>query len=263
MANLARSDLEPLERHGWRAHLVALGRLRSVLALTAFSIITSVVLTRIGLGMLDVPPEGLWQGYVLSVVVPGLVAPMATYAITGLVFELEEARRQIHQLAIRDGLTQAYNRAHLLDQLPREVQRSQRSGQPLSVLMLDADHFKRINDAHGHAGGDTVLVKLAETCRDVLRPYDLLVRFGGEEFVLLLIGIGIDQAGEVAQGLRTAIAALQISTHDTDRVTVTVSIGIAELFDADTDGTELLERADQALYRAKKAGRNCCVTWSA
>lgn len=270
MATQASLDPEPreppveLQRHsGWRARVVTLGRWRSVLVLTLFSVVTSVALTTLGMSWLAVPPTGWWQGFVLSALVPAIVAPLATYAITGLVFELEAARTQLHQLAIRDGLTQAHNRIHLFDQLPREVQRAQRSGQALSLLMLDADHFKQINDEHGHATGDAVLRSISELSRSLLRPYDLLVRYGGEEFVLLLIGTGIDQASDTAERLRLAIAGMSMRSGTGAAIRVTVSIGVAELFADDVDGSELVERADAALYRAKGAGRNCVRCWTA
>lgn len=178
MATVRDSSAQTLEQKGWHGLVVRLGRWRSVLLLTAFSVLASVLLTGIGMQLLDVPPRGLWQGYVLAVLVPAIVAPLATYAITGLVLQLDAARGALHQLAIHDSLTQAYNRRHFLEQLPLEVVRAQRSGQPLSLLMLDADHFKLVNDQHGHATGDEVLRALAGRCRALLRPYDLLVRYG-------------------------------------------------------------------------------------
>lgn len=270
MASPATPDpalLEPtleLRKHsGWRERVVKLGRWRSVLVLTLFSVVTSVALTIIGMSLIGVPRAAWWQGLVLSALVPAIVAPLATYAITGLVFELENARIQLHQLAIRDGLTRAHNRIHLFDQLPREVQRSQRSAQALSLLMLDADHFKQINDEHGHATGDAVLRAISDLCRSMLRPYDLLVRYGGEEFVMLLIGTNIDQASTTAERLRAAIADTAMRSGSGAVMHVTVSIGIAELHPEDIDGSELVARADSALYLAKRAGRNRCMRGSA
>jgi diguanylate cyclase (GGDEF)-like protein len=270
MASPEKPDPKPVEppmaflkHRGWRARVVALGRWRSILVLTLFSVVTSIALTSIGMSWMGVPDKAWWQGLMLSAMVPAIVAPLATYAITGLVFELEVARTRLHQLAIRDGLTQAHNRIHLFDQLPREVQRAQRSGQPLSLLMLDADHFKQINDEHGHASGDAVLRSMAAVCRSVLRPYDLLVRYGGEEFVLLLIGTGIDAASDTAERLRLACADLPLQSGSGTAIRVTVSIGVAELRADDVDGSELVERADTALYLAKRAGRNCCRCWTA
>lgn len=255
---VTRSDLHAnsLERAPWHGLVVSLGRWRSVLLLTALSVLCSVVLTALGMRLLGVPSRGLWQGYVLSVVVPAIVAPLATYAITGLVLQLDAARNALHQLAIRDSLTQAHNRRYFLEHLPLEVHRAQRSGQALSLLMLDADHFKLVNDRHGHATGDEVLRALAELCRGMLRPYDMLVRYGGEEFVLLLIGIGIAPARDVAERLRASIADTHLHSSAGTPLRLTVSIGVAELLPGDTDGSAMLERADAALYAAKNAGRN-------
>jgi diguanylate cyclase (GGDEF)-like protein len=123
-------------------------------------------------------------------------------------------------------------------------------GRPLALLALDVDHFKRINDQGGHQLGDTVLREVAQCCRDALRETDLAARIGGEEFALLLPGSDLEQAQQLAERLRRAIAELQLPA------TVTVSIGCAELTLAMASIDALLARADEALYAAKDAGRN-------
>lgn len=160
--------------------------------------------------------------------------------------------------ATTDSLTGIANRRHFLDMADREIQRTRRYGRPLSVLILDADHFKAINDQYGHAVGDETLkaiVRVAATC---LRDADLLGRLGGEEFGALLPETDLVGARELAERLRTAVAALELQV-DTTTIRPTISIGCAAL-SAEGEGIDaVLARADRALYRAKGQGRNCVV----
>ncbi len=132
--------------------------------------------------------------------------------------------------------------------------RAQRYQRPFSAIFIDLDHFKRINDVYGHAAGDAVLRGVAETLNVCLRECDLLGRFGGEEFVVLLPETGIDDAMRVADRMRKDVACLQLGQIPE---AITVSAGVAE-WTSDETGEALLQRADRALYRAKDAGRNCC-----
>jgi len=163
---------------------------------------------------------------------------------------------QIQQLATLDSLTGVPNRRHFYEQAIREVERAARYGHPLSMLMLDADHFKAVNDTYGHIAGDQVLQMIAARCRDDLREVDLLARFGGEEFAALLPNTDKEQALQVARRLAARVADQPIVT-DAGPLSVTISLGVASFPAGRVASLEtLLAAADEALYRAKGAGRN-------
>ena len=173
--------------------------------------------------------------------------------------ELAQALEQIRQLATHDDLTGLLNRRAMLDRMQLEQRRSLRSGSPLLIAQLDIDHFKVVNDTHGHAAGDLVLQSFADTVRRNVRDTDVLARWGGEEFVLLLCDTPAADAVALMERLRQAVQAMQVPVPQGDgRITVTVSIGLARHTPADPlAGT--LERADRALYAAKAGGRNRVV----
>jgi diguanylate cyclase (GGDEF)-like protein len=167
-----------------------------------------------------------------------------------------DALREVHALTLRDALTGAFNRRHLQDRLSSEAAYARRHGTPLSLLLLDIDHFKQINDAHGHAVGDAALQQLAQALLALTRKEDVLARYGGEEFALVARGIQRDEVLALAERVRRSVEQQRLITeHGT--LTFTVSIGVAHSetgADADTQG--LLNAADRALYAAKDAGRN-------
>ena len=175
------------------------------------------------------------------------------------VFDITERKRleaQLKQLARTDPLTGLGNRRDFEEQAEREWQRRQRHDWPMAVLMLDIDHFKRINDQHGHDAGDAVLRQVARGCEAHLRNVDLLSRIGGEEFAVILPETPVDRALEVAHRLCHSLASLQVPLPDGHRVTFTVSIGLAMCDSADANLEATLKRADVALYEAKAGGRN-------
>lgn len=169
--------------------------------------------------------------------------------------ELEE---QLRELATRDPLTGLYNRRHFMELAQREVERVARTRTPLSVCMLDADRFKRVNDAHGHAAGDRLLVALARAAGSVLRVVDVLARVGGEEFYALLPDIGAAGAAGVAERIHRAVHEVVVTADSGALIHPTVSIGVTDLRPGD-DLESLLRRADGALYRAKQEGRDRTV----
>jgi diguanylate cyclase (GGDEF)-like protein len=163
---------------------------------------------------------------------------------------------ELRYWATTDSLTGIANRRHFLDLAEREIQRSRRYCRPLSVLVLDVDHFKAVNDSFGHAAGDETLKAIIRVAVSRLRDTDLLGRLGGEEFGVLLPETDLDGARDLAERLRTAIAAQPVAIGETE-VRATVSIGCASLAEVeDEEGDALFARADQALYRAKEGGRN-------
>ena len=165
--------------------------------------------------------------------------------------ESSRQKRHLEQLATVDQLTGLRNRRWLDEAFDRQLARAVRTGQSMSVMMIDIDHFKQLNDAHGHAYGDAVLRRVAQTLADGLRPQDLAARYGGEEFAVLLPGIDQENAVAIAERIRDAVEADGKAAGQP----VTVSIGIASR-SGDQPLTALLESADEALYRAKNAGRN-------
>jgi diguanylate cyclase (GGDEF)-like protein len=157
-----------------------------------------------------------------------------------------------------DSLTGIANRRSFDERLQTEIERAERYGEALSLLLIDLDHFKHINDSLGHAGGDQVLCEAAVLLRDRLRQSDLAARIGGEEFALLLPRQDARGAQAVAEQLREGFATHDFATGQGDRLRVTLSAGIAQ-WHAGQTRDDLLRRADQALYRAKAEGRNRVV----
>ncbi|MEI6726107.1 MAG: diguanylate cyclase [Actinomycetes bacterium] len=167
--------------------------------------------------------------------------------------QLLEAQHAAEILASTDALTGVLNRGAIVDELERELERAAREKSPFGLGMMDIDHFKLVNDTLGHAAGDAVLREVVRRALDVLRPYDTLGRFGGEEFLVLVPGAGRGKLGEVLERIRRAIGSTPIVV-DGHELTVTVSIGGAVQEDASAD--HLIARADDAMYAAKGQGRD-------
>jgi diguanylate cyclase (GGDEF)-like protein len=173
--------------------------------------------------------------------------------------ELEENFQQsMHRAALYDGLTKAYNKRHFLHRLQTEVAYALRHQALLSLLMFDVDHFKRVNDDHGHPMGDDVLATLAHIVRGTLRAEDLFARYGGEEFVILCRGATLDNALALAERLRAKVESFVFESHG-ECVAVTISVGVASWFEQRGSTTRLVADADAALYEAKAGGRNRVV----
>ncbi len=169
--------------------------------------------------------------------------------------QLEDHNSQLARMARIDALTGLYSRRHVDDVLQQEIERCKRKDSTFSVLLIDADHFKRINDRLGHDAGDTVLSQLARRIKDQLRSLDIVGRWGGEEFIAVLTDTSLTNALTAAENLRNAIASQPI-VHQNHYLPVTVSIGVAQ-YRAGEPVETLLKRADLALYKAKASGRNC------
>jgi len=158
---------------------------------------------------------------------------------------------ELHRLAITDGLTGAYNRHYLDRRLRDEMARADRYHLPLSMILLDVDDFKEVNDSYGHHTGDEVLKRLAKAIQDDLRAYDLLARWGGEEFLVALPSTGLEGTLLVAERLRRLVAELELGLEHP----VTISLGVGSYRRGETLA-EVLKRADAGLYRAKQDGKN-------
>jgi diguanylate cyclase (GGDEF)-like protein len=174
--------------------------------------------------------------------------------------ELQAALAREQRLARTDALTSVNNRRYIFELAAHELSVAVRYHQPLSVLMFDVDHFKKVNDTFGHAAGDRVLQRLAQVvCREIRSP-DVIGRYGGgDEFVILLPQTGIQEAKRLAERIRASVSAMRVDSAR-GQITLTISIGIAELVQNDEQSVtvkDLFSYADQALYLAKRSGRNC------
>jgi diguanylate cyclase (GGDEF)-like protein len=171
--------------------------------------------------------------------------------------ELEKALQRIEDLAMRDELTGVFNRRFLMEAIRTEKMRCDRSGTVFTLCILDVDHFKNVNDQHGHLAGDQVLQQIARTASDALRQTDIFGRYGGEEFAMVLTGTTTEGAMITAERVRRHIEELDF-TSISPGFKVTVSIGIADSFGGEEPALTF-KRADEALYAAKEGGRNRCI----
>ncbi len=168
---------------------------------------------------------------------------------------------EIERLAITDGLTGLFNHRHFQERLTQEFNRLQRFSEPISLLLIDIDHFKKINDTYGHPVGDAVLKEVSENIKKTIRNIDIPARYGGEEFAVILLGTDTKGALNMAERLRKTVMNTSFSA-DNATFHVTISIGISTYPDAGRGKEEFIERADKALYHAKRSGRNQSILWS-
>jgi two-component system cell cycle response regulator len=170
--------------------------------------------------------------------------------------QLLKAREDLRDQAERDSLTRLWNRSSILKQLGRELARSEREARPLGVVIVDLDHFKQINDTHGHLAGDAVLREAARRMQNGIRQYDSIGRYGGEEFLILFPGCSETDSYAQADRLRKQLAQLEMSVNESV-LRVTASFGVTTALVGETWTEEaLIRKADEALYVAKKSGRN-------
>lgn len=167
---------------------------------------------------------------------------------------------KLAQQANHDDLTGLANRRFLMQQARLELARAIRYQYPLSLLMLDIDHFKKVNDQHGHLSGDMVLKQLGQELKLFLREHDLVGRIGGEEFVMLLPETSLDDATAIAERLRQSVEKLTLSILNEQAITITVSIGVASAMEEEQNLDNIWQTADERLYQAKTSGRNRVIT---
>jgi diguanylate cyclase (GGDEF)-like protein len=221
-----------------------------------------------GLGVVDLEStNGTYVNDVLAA--PGFEVPLRAgdhLNLGGVIFKVLEGshvesayHEELYRTAIVDGLTQIYNRRYLSEFLEREMARAQRHGRPLALLLIDVDDFKTINDRFGHLGGDQVLREFASVVGPQMRRESCFARYGGEEFAVVLPETGAQGAQLAAERVRGIVEA-HVFRVDGHEIALTVSIGIATL-DTETEvPLELFRRADERLYEAKNAGRNCVAS---
>jgi diguanylate cyclase (GGDEF)-like protein/PAS domain S-box-containing protein len=171
-------------------------------------------------------------------------------------------RELMHRQANHDALTGLFNRRYLEDTLPRELNQARRKNDPVSIAMLDIDHFKKFNDTYGHEAGDLILREMGHLFKESLRKSDIACRYGGEEFVIVLFDSTQKESLKRFETIRERINSLQLRYRDQLLGRMTVSIGIAEAIDNNMTSEELVAAADKALYTAKRAGRDCIIVFS-
>lgn len=241
----------------WQNVILEMGHYRSVLAVTLFSVLMSVGIN--GVIMQVFWREGIdvfLKSSLVAAIIPGIVAPLASNFVIKLLFDLDELQAQLLEMVNRDPLTKVHSRRYLLDCLEIESARTLRENEPMSLLILDVDYFKSINDRYGHANGDHVLQEIAQVCESTLRPYDVIARFGGEEFVVLLPNTSLPEACNIAERIRENVAVRTIELTSGEAIQSTISIGISQFISPDPKCKHLLSHADKGLYKAKHNGRN-------
>ena len=200
--------------------------------------------------------SSVWTEAIVRYVRNDKTGAMEIHGVTRDISERRSLRLELERQATTDSLTGIPNRRHLLNTAQKETERCKRHGRTLSLLMLDIDHFKAVNDTFGHATGDRALQAVARSCGKEMRSTDICGRIGGEEFALLLVETDLDQACRVAERLIAQVEAIELFTENGQPVRLTTSIGVAEYRPQTETLSDLMVRADKALYKAKNKGRN-------
>ena len=198
------------------------------------------------------------EGIVISATVPLLFTPLIGYFFAHILFELDAAKTELALLSVTDDLTQAYNRRYFIGRARYEFARAQRYGHEFSMLFIDVDDFKQINDLHGHPAGDQLLRKLADVCLCESREVDVFARMGGDEFAMIIPGVGQEDAVLFANRLRQILAESSTLYHD-KQLQTTISVGVITWTPAVEDFERLIFLMDKALYAAKRDGKNKTV----
>ena len=186
------------------------------------------------------------------------VVTLVLYSTCFLIYRINRSSEVLRRLATTDPLTGTFNRRHFMELMAREQRRADRYNTTYSVLMIDIDHFKRVNDTYGHQVGDHAIQAMAEACKNTTRPTDIVARYGGEEFIVTLTHTDRVGALKVAERLREAVAEIALPTEQ-GALSFTISIGLSTYVKRSAV-EQIIGRADQALYKAKETGRNrVCV----
>lgn len=196
-----------------------------------------------------------WYAAMIAFLVPAIIAPLFSSMQLRMVAQLEQAHNKLQHLSITDELTQTYNRRYFAEVADREFERSRQARNQVAVLLMDADNFKKVNDTYGHHVGDQVLRQMANITRSCIRKNDVLARWGGEEFIVLLPQASLAEALEVAERIRISVLSNPVELPEKP-LAVSVSIGLATLESTMQRFDDMLRAADKALYRAKHQGKN-------
>ena len=236
--------------------MLALPKWRAISIIVAASVGGSLLLTAIAMTLLGAPQRTFLIAMAVATAMPMLVAGPVGIVLMRLLHELDAARILAQTLANTDALTGALNRRNFMEAGALVLARARHDGMPMSVLMLDVDDFKRVNDRYGHQAGDDALQMTARVCMQTLRPTDMLARWGGEEFVALLPSTAPADAIRISERLCNAIAGGTVMAGTSPPIRITVSIGVATTVQDGVGLEALLSRADAAMYAAKRSGKN-------
>ena len=192
---------------------------------------------------------------VFGIVTTLLLLGLIYFFMSRLIRKVEEARQTIEKLAITDQLTDVFNRRHIMSRIEEEFEKFKRLKKNVSCIMADIDNFKAINDSYGHLVGDQVLKEISHRIRNTVRAYDILGRYGGEEFLIIMPDTSLEDARGLAERIRT-----RVKEETVYNATVTLSLGVVCVQEGDRSVDDIIRRADQNLYRAKKGGKDQVVS---
>lgn len=229
------------------------GLLKTTSGVTSISILLSLGITWTVNAVIDGGPLG--EGLIIAIIAPLVIAPLMSWQILGLLVKLDEAERQMQILSHTDELTQTHNRRYFMQYAEQELKRSQRSGEKFSIVILDLDNFKQINDQWGHLVGDHVLREISRVFKGHDRGADVFARYGGDEFIILLPQTNLEQVQSWASRIYKVFAETPIQWKDL-RIQPLFSMGIVVFEPGIHELDELLKQADDALYQAKRLGDN-------
>jgi diguanylate cyclase (GGDEF)-like protein len=248
------SEASPPMLSLFRRMVVTLGVPRSVLLLTALCILLSLALS-LGLG-LALDASMTVRSLAMAALIPALLAPPLSWVALQLISTLDRSERTQHYLASHDSLTELCNRREFFQRMSRIHDASYSSGQDIWLLMLDLDQFKQLNDRWGHLAGDRAIRLVADICRAETRPTDVVGRYGGDEFALLIVGQERSTVLDLAKRLRERVSATPLVLSDHDRLEIRLSIGLTHIDARGCSLDQAIARADEAMRQAKRLGRN-------
>ena len=232
--------------------------IKRVIGVTAAAVAASLLITC----LLSYLLAGNWlpdaKGFIIATLAPLLIAPCASYLNISLSYRLRLANERLRALSETDPLTGTLNRRSFMDVASRELSLARRHCVPTSIVLMDFDHFKEINDRHGHAAGDQALVHAIEVIRGVIRESDVLARFGGEEFILLLPHTAREGALSLSARILHEVGRTPIDLPGA-RLSITLSAGSVTCETSETPLDLMMSRADELLYKSKQLGRNRCT----
>lgn len=238
-----------------RQHIKKLGRLNTVILITLITIFSSILLTYF-ISYLKQDYSNLSFSILLAIVIPLIVTSLVSWPFVNLIIRIDELESEMRKLATYDALTGLLTRRAFFNDASNFVNFAERKQMPLSLIILDFDNFKDINDSYGHPAGDKVLKHFGKSIKSIIRKSDLVGRIGGEEFSLLLPDTSEDTAIEFSERLHS-IVRKSVINHSQSTIRYTISIGLISLIPGKKDSIEsIIKNADKSLYLAKEKGRN-------
>lgn len=246
----------------WPTRLSSLPPWQIYLAVVGGSIVLSQLATQLSLYLSDADTQTLWVASAIAVLAPAIAASCCTWVLLQMLRELRKSSEHAERLANIDSLTGALNRRRFTELALASIKLNTAAGRPSSLILLDVDDFKVVNDTHGHAAGDMVLQVLATSIRSWIGSEDVIARWGGEEFVVLLSGMESEQALTIAERIRLSISMETIVANACEQK-ITISAGLVTQYPRSHANLDLLiSNADAAMYSAKTQGKNRVMVWS-